>query len=217
MIPDRIPDGSSHPSRLLSPLRRVARIVWTAIALTLAGGCGSSPPSSFFALSPTSPAAAASTQPGPLHTIRIRRPALPGYLDRPEVVNRIAGYRLGVAANDRWGGPLDEMVGRVVAQDLEERVPGVSAYTEDGAISAEADATIEVNVERFEADERGEIWLAADVAIERGLAHSSQGAVTRSVHLTSRSHGETTAAIVAAMSELLGQLSDQIAGMLATP
>ncbi|HEX3771212.1 MAG TPA: PqiC family protein [Polyangiaceae bacterium] len=200
--------------RLLSPLERIARVVWAAIAITLAGGCGSSPPSSFFALSPTSPAAAGSAQPGALHTVRIRRPALPGYLDRPEVVHRIAGYRLGVAANDRWGGPLDEMVGRVLAQDLEVRVPGVSAYTEDGAISAEADATVEVNIERFEADERGEMWLAADVAVERGLAH--QGA-TRSVHLTSHSHGETTAAIVAAMSDLLGQLSDQIAGMLASP
>jgi uncharacterized lipoprotein YmbA len=197
--------------RLLSPVTRIARVVWTAIAITLSGGCGSSPPASFFALAPTSPPAAGSAQPGALHTIRMRRPAIPGYLDRAEVVHRIAGYRLGGAANDRWGGSLDEMIGRVLAQDLEVRVPGASVFTEDGAISAEPDATVEVNIERFEADERGELWLAADVAIERGL---TKQATTRSVHLTSRSHGETTAAIVAAMSDLLGQLSDQVAGML---
>jgi uncharacterized lipoprotein YmbA len=181
-----------------------------------AAGCGSSPPAHFFALSPSPERGAASSQPEPRsatnRTVRLRRPSIPGYLDRPEIVRSVVGYRLGVGTNERWGGPLDEMIGRVLAQDLERRIPGSSVFTEDGAITAEGDATVEVNVQRFEVGEGGELALVVAVALEHGSAQ--EAAAARSLELVARPHAYTTSGIVAAMSDLLGQLADAIAVMI---
>jgi uncharacterized lipoprotein YmbA len=190
-----------------------------AAALLLAvaaAGCGSSPPARFFALSPSPSRATADAPtdppPAPLHTIRLRRPSIPGYLDRPEIVRSVIGYRVGVGSNERWGGPLDEMIGRVLAQDIEHRLPGSSVFTEDGAITAEADATVEVNVQRFEVGDGGDLILVVAVAVERGGEH--EAAATRSLQLDARPDGSTTSGMVAAMSRLLGQLANAIAAML---
>ncbi|ORJ60622.1 PqiC family protein [Geothermobacter hydrogeniphilus] len=47
---------------------------------------------------------------------------LPGYLDRPQLVRR-NGDRIEPAPFDRWGGPLGEQLGRVVAENLERLTP----------------------------------------------------------------------------------------------
>jgi uncharacterized lipoprotein YmbA len=91
--------------------------------------CGSSPPSTFYALSPESGAAKAAQA----RTLKLRRPGLAGYLDRPEIIRRIVDHRVGVMDTDRWAAPLDEMLGRVLAQDVEQRLPGSVVFTEDGA------------------------------------------------------------------------------------
>jgi uncharacterized lipoprotein YmbA len=43
---------------------------------------------------------------------------LPGYLDRREILTRVAQSRLDVSQNDRWGGPQDENFTHVPAQHL---------------------------------------------------------------------------------------------------
>ena len=43
---------------------------------------------------------------------------LPGYLDRREIVTRVAQSRFDVSENDRWAEPLDENFTHVLAQNL---------------------------------------------------------------------------------------------------
>jgi len=181
-----------------------------AASVVAATGCGSSPPSSFYALSPENGRA----QPASVHTIRLRRPGIAGYLDRPEIVRKIVDHRLGVVDTDRWAAPLDEMLGRVLAQDVEQRLTGSVVFTEDGAITADADLTLEVDVRRFEVGDGGGVDLAAEVAMETGDARTPAG--TRSVHLRAMPATGSTAALVGAMSQLLGQLGDEIAAMVRT-
>ncbi|HEX3345661.1 MAG TPA: PqiC family protein [Polyangiaceae bacterium] len=178
------------------------------LCATGASACGSSPPSSFYALSPES----GSAQPAPVRTIKLRRPGIPGYLDRPEIVKRVADHRLRVTDTDRWAAPLDEMLGRILAQDLEDRLTGSVVFTEDGAITADADVTLEVDVRRFDVDDRGQVELVAEIALEKGDAHTPAG--TRAVHLHVAPGDGTTSALVAAMSDVLGKLSDEVTGML---
>lgn len=185
-------------------MRRAAALL--AIGLVTAD-CGSSPNAVFYALSPT----AGVTQLAALHAIRIRRPGIPGYLDRPEIVRRVVDSRLAVAASERWGGPLDEMIGRVLAQDVELRMPGSSVYSEDGSITVDPDATVEVDVRRFDIGKGGELTLVAEVAVERGSAHES---ASRGVQLSARPRADTTSEMVATMSDLLGQLADQVVVVL---
>jgi uncharacterized protein len=187
------------------------KLALSAAALLLVTGstaCGSSAPATFYALSPESGAG----QPAPFHTLRLRRPGVAGYLDRPEIVRRIVDFRLGVIDTDRWAAPLDEMLGRVLAQDLEQRLPGSSVFTEDGAITADPDATIEVDLRRLDVGDTGEVNLVAEVALERQSTHTP--AATRAVTLRQTPASAATAALVATMSDLLGKLADQIAALL---
>jgi uncharacterized lipoprotein YmbA len=181
-----------------------------ALATALAG-CGSSPEPTFYALAPTPGAAAGA----PLRTVRLRHPGLPGYLDRPEIVRRESNYRLGMTASDRWGEPLDAMLARVLAEDLQDRLPGSVVYTEDGAITAEPDATVEVDVRRFDVGADGTANLRAEVAVARGDAHGPPAALA--VALAERPTAPSTGALVEAMSGLLGQLADRIALTLRAP
>jgi len=116
---------------------------------------------------------------------------------------------LAIAGNARWGEPFGDMVGRVLAQDLAQRLSGIAVFTEAGAISSDADLVLELDVQRFDTDASGEVVLAAQSALSHGRAHSL--AQTRAFRFTAPLRGPGTAQLAAAMSALLGQLADAIA------
>ena len=146
---------------------------------------------------------------GSLAAIEVRRPGLAGYLDRSDIVLKNAGYRLDVNGQLRWAEPLGDMIGRVLAQDLTQRLPGASVFTQSGAISADPQMRVEVDIESFDADASGAVVLNAQVVIERGVTH--RPLAMRRVALTAQPSGSGAANLVASMSALLGKLADAIA------
>ena len=148
---------------------------------------------------------------GPL-TVKLARPGLAGYLDRSEIVRDSSSSRLRLSGGERWGEPLGDMIGRVLALDLSLRLPGSSVFTEAGAISVDAAATVEVDVQRLDADSSGVVVLLAQVAVQQSGGRRST--LARSVRLTATPTGPDTPELVSAMSVVLGQLADQIAGIL---
>lgn len=183
------------------------KLLGITMCLVIAG-CGASPESTFYALAPTHGAPHAAT----LRTVELRRLSIPGYLDRPEIVRSVVDYRLGVAPLERWGEPLDEMLGRVLAEDIEQRAPGSSVFTEGGAIRADADASIEIDVRRFDVGPKGEVALVAEVALKQ--PNSAALVASRSVTLRVAPKDGSTPALVAAMSDLVGKLADEVAPLL---
>ena len=147
---------------------------------------------------------------GGARLVELRRIGLAGYLDRPEIVRTSADYRLKLGAGERWGEPLGALVARVLAEDLNTRLPGSSVFTSSGSISAEPDATIELDLQRFDADATGQVVLLAQVAVSRGRAR----AAARTVRLVVTPTGPSTTDLVAALSMALAQLADQVAPML---
>ena len=147
--------------------------------------------------------------------VELRRPGLAGYLDRPEIVRSNSPYSLRVTSMERWGEPLGDLFARILAEDLNARLPGSSVFTSAGSITAEADATVEMDIQRFDADAQGTLVLLAQVAVSRSRAHSS--AATRILRFTVQPAGPGTANLVAAMSTALGQLADALAAMLQDP
>ncbi len=143
--------------------------------------------------------------------IKLARPGLAGYLDRPEIVRDSAASRLALRSGERWGEPLGDMIGRVLAEDLSQRLAGSSVFTEAGAISVDPAATIELDIQRFDLDASGIVVLQAQVAVEQGRNHDPAG--TRSIRLTMPPASDSTSDLVAAMSALIGQLADAVAGM----
>ena len=107
---------------------------------------------------------------GPV-AIKIARPGLAGYLDRPEIVRDSSVSRLALSGGERWGEPLGDMVGRVLALDLAQRLPGSSVFTEAGTISVDPSATVELDIQRFDLDTSGAVVLLVQTAVEQGRSH----------------------------------------------
>jgi uncharacterized lipoprotein YmbA len=144
--------------------------------------------------------------------VELRDIALARYLERNPIVRSSDNYRLDVAENDWWGEPLAGMMGRVLAEELSQRLPGTTVFGESGTLSSDPDATISLNVERFDVDRTGAVLLAAQAAVR--AEGSGKPVATRSLRLTAPVAGPDVGAQVAAMSAALGQLADALADML---
>ncbi len=178
------------------------------LLLALLAGCASPTPTLF-----TLAAVPGPQRHIPSHSIELRRIGLAGYLDRPEIVSGETDYRLQIAHNDRWGESLGSMLGRVITEDLVERLPGAAVFTESGAISTRPDLVLEIDVQRFDTDATGRLVLLAQVAVRRADAREAAHAET--LRLTGHPASPATRDLVAAMSAALGELADRIVGMLA--
>jgi uncharacterized lipoprotein YmbA len=165
----------------------------------------SSPNPNLYVLAPEPGA----THQGAPHVVVLRAIAIAHYLERSQIVRSSEGYRMDVLGNEWWGEPLDAMLSRILVQELNQRLPGTTVYGDSGAISTTPDATVEINLQRFDLNRDGAVLLAAQIAVD-GKAMQSRG-----VALTVRPVDPTTGALVAAMSRATAQLADTIAGMLA--
>ena len=142
----------------------------------------------------------------------VRDIALARYLQRSQIVRSSENYRLDVMANDWWGEPLGPMVVRVLAEELGQRLPGSAVYAESGAVSANPDASIELNLQRLDEDAAGNLVLAAQVAVVFEKRRAAP--VARSFHFVVPPPRPGVPGEVAAISVALGQLADQLAAML---
>lgn len=178
---------------------------WLAAGWPAIGGCASSPEPQFYTLFPRG----GNELPSEPLQVELRRPGLPGYLDRPQIVRHQQSEKLEFSANSRWGAPLQDMVGSILAENLAQRLPGSSVFTEAGAISAVPDALIELDLQRFELTSKGSVELIAQVAVH----WPKTGATPRldRYALSSPSQGVATEQLVTQMSGLLAGLADSIA------
>ena len=181
---------------------RLSRRALVALA-ALPAAC-SSPNPALYVLAPE-PGAVRSGAP---RTIEVRTISLARYLERTQIVRSSEGYRMDILSNEWWGEPLDSMMGRILVLELSQRLPGSTVYGDSSSISARPDATVEINVQRFDLNRDGSVLLAAQIAVE-GRQTKARGAL-----LTVRPADATTRALVGAMSAATAQLADVIAGML---
>jgi uncharacterized lipoprotein YmbA len=152
--------------------------------------------------------------PGPVHPtaamrIELREIALAHYLERSQIVRSSEDYRLDVLGNEWWGEPLDAMLSRVLVQELSQRLPSGTVFAENGAITATPDATVELNVQRFDEDHTGAVILMAQVAVTGRVTEA------RNLRFSVPPPSPGTPGLVAAMSTAVGLLSDAIAADLA--
>ena len=150
-------------------------------------------------------------QPGGPKVIVLREIGLARYLERSQIVRSSENYRLDVSSNDWWGESLAAMIGRILQEELSQRLPGTSIFGENGAIAADADATVEIDVQRMDADRTGLVILAAQIAV---TFTKHRAPITRAVRLSAQPQTPDVRGEVAAMSAAIGQLADIVAAML---
>lgn len=152
-------------------------------------------------------------RPGAPARVLLQDVAIAPYLDRKAIVRSSGGYHIAVSLNDWWGEPVGAMLGRVLSAELEQRLPGSTVYTEGGAVSADPDATLALNVTRFDETESGQVVLVAQAGVT--FASGTRPPVTEALRFTMPVAGPTVTDQVAAMSAALGQLADRLAQALA--
>jgi uncharacterized lipoprotein YmbA len=125
----------------------------TGLILILAGCAAPSQTTRFYRLDQPAPGAAMPvTAPGkaapPL--VGIGAVNLPGYLDRPQLVERGADHRLTLHEFDQWAGGLRENIQQVMRDELQRSLTGarVIAYPWRGGVHPNYE--LELNVSRFE-------------------------------------------------------------------
>lgn len=175
------------------------------LALLLLASCGA-PPADLYVLQ-AKPGAEITTRPVRLE---LRRIGLAGYLDRPEIVLGPRDYRLSVDSAAHWAEPLGRMLGRVLTENLVQRLPEASVFAESGAISTRPDLVLEIDIQRLDLDANGTLVLVAQTALrpDGGAARvSTQRLLVPAVGPTPQSDA---AAISLALAELADRLAQQV-------
>ena len=189
-------------------MRLAAPLLALVVLLT---GCGSSPPSKFYVLTadPVPPRAPTVARAG--NTVALGRITVPGALDRPQIARRKGGNEIVFSEEERWAGPLDDMLRRVLADDLAARLPAGVMLVESSARPPPG-VTLALDVSRFDADESGNVTLTA-----RWEALGPNGAplgAPRESTIVEPGSGSGAAAVAATMSRAVAALAARIAAGL---
>lgn len=136
----------------------------------------------------------------------------PDYLDRPEIVTRTGPNELHLSENDRWAEPLGVGFAHVLARDLAARLSAAQIHSFPWYNSTPINYQVEIQVHHFETDSSGRSELVAHWAIVNGRTHDIIDSASTTL-ARSGSPGDTAVG-VAALSQILGEFSDQIATRL---
>jgi uncharacterized lipoprotein YmbA len=196
-------------------MTHVRNVLCLVAVLGALGGCGSSPPTNFYALSTTPPAEAAApaTAPGP--PILVNAVEIPPVLDRPQLVRGAGSSRVAVSSRDRWAAPLGGMIRTVLAQDLRARLPAGAVLSSAEVNGGAPKRDLVVDIQEFRADDAGTVTLAADWSLLDGSSRAARPRHERIV--VAGVGGGDPGSQAAAMSRALGQLADRIAAAAAKP
>jgi uncharacterized lipoprotein YmbA len=133
------------------------------------------------------------------------------YLERSQIVRSSENYRLDVMSNDWWGEPLAAMLSRVLIEELSQRLPQSTVFSESGAVTASPDAIIELNMQRLDEDTSGNLVLQAQASVS---FKGRSGPILRNFRFVVTPPEAGVQGEVNAISIAVGQLADGLAMVL---
>jgi len=197
----------------MNSLSKLCSMVWLVTVLIGIAGCSTTPPSSFYTLTPLAEAEqrqTALTETG--MTVGVGPVVFPDFLDRPQIVSRTDGNQLALDEFHRWGGSLQEDFLRTFGENLAHLLGTAQILVYPAEVRFPVQFRVIGNVLRFDgsADGQGTLkvrWAVVDPYSERPLA------VRESIY-HNRITGEGRGALVAALSASLGDFSREVAETL---
>jgi hypothetical protein len=137
----------------------------------------------------------------------------PKHLDRRGIVTRTGSNELKVARFELWGEPLQDDFSHVLGQNLSILVPGIGvvSFPWKGP-SLNVAYRLSAQVQRFDSDADGNVHLEVAWTLHRG--DDERRIASGQMRILEPVQGEGYAAIVAAMSRALGELSREVASAL---
>jgi len=187
--------------------RRFASLALPVLAAPALASCGGSPEPTLYTLQMK----AGPVLPKGPAIVQLRDIGLARYLDRREIVRSSADYKLGVMANDWWGESFSAMLSRIIVMGLSQRLPTSTVYAEGGAITADANAVLAVNIQRLDLDQSGNLELLAQAAAEFNRPRRT---ANRAFRIVKTPPSANVPGQVAATSDAVGELTDGLASLL---
>ena len=153
--------------------------------------------------------------PGPVQggtgaRVSVRSIGLPSSLKQPGVPQPGPANAADTFQNDLWAAPLAAILQTSMVANLAQRLPKDVILADGGAIGATPDLYVEIQILDFSPDATGQVSLQAQLAVR---PFASQDWNLKSFNATAPG-GTTAATITACMSQLWGQVADQLAIML---
>jgi hypothetical protein len=208
-----------------------ARSVFVCLPALLLIACATSPPSSFYVLTPIPEAAASAADiEGGGVSIGIGPVVFPQFLDRPQLVTRDSANRLSLDEFHRWGGTVQDDFLRVWGENLTHLLgtSRVLAFPSESRMAL--DFRILAEVVSFEGIPGNAAllkvrWAVMDPYLEQTLAaredvyrcpieHRPQGSAPILGLSKDKGPGADSEAVVAAMSRCLGDFSRDVASVV---
>jgi uncharacterized protein len=175
--------------------------------------CTPTRPTSFYTLSTVAERGAAARS-GKRLVVGLGTITLPQYLDRPDLVTREGPNQMRLAEFHQWAQPLEPLLTRVMAEDLFALLGAEDVIPLPQRRDVPLDRVVEVDVNRFEANQAGEVVLDARWRVYEGDDETLL-ASGRSMVAEQGAPVPDYEAIVAAMSRAVGEVSAEIAFAIA--
>lgn len=139
---------------------------------------------------------------------------LPEYVNRPQIVTRTSRNELEVAEFARWGEPLKENFSRVLAENISVLLSTDRVIVYPWNRTAAIDYQVIVEVTRFDGAVGGDVSMRARWTV---LGDRGEKILTRrNSSLSARADAKTYEALVAAQSQMVADLSSEIAEQIKT-
>lgn len=189
-------------------MKRLAKILVSCAIATIIIGCASSTPSRFYTLSATSGPAVI---PQADYSVSVGPVTVPSLVDRPQIVTRTGPNQVYVEEFERWAYPLKEDIGRVIVKNLIALLGTTQVTLFPQSTAAGASYRIMIDILHFDSVPGKEATLDAIWAVTSTRSGQSHRGRTT---LSEVAQGSDYAALVAAHSRALDQLSTDIAKVI---
>ncbi|WP_296806238.1 PqiC family protein [Thiocapsa sp.] len=190
------------------------RGIWLALAVAFAvlvtTGCATSPPSSFYTLTPMRAMPDSGGAPSSGLSVGLGPVNFPQFLDRPQIVTRDAGNRLAIDEFHRWGGTIQDDFLRVWIENMSALLGTTSVFAFPNEVRYPLDFRVTADVLAFEGTSDGYAVLRARWIV---LEHRTDQVlrVEETHYRRPLAEPKDEGALIAAMSETLGDFSRDVA------
>ena len=185
---------------------KIKQIISIAFVAVFAAGCASSP-SKFYTLNATakSDGAAAAN-----YSVIVGPVSVPAEVDRPQFTVQVAPNQVTVDEFNRWAGPLNENIARVVAEDLSALL-GTSQVSTLPLANFEPAYHVSIEIQQFESVPGKSVTVEAVWVVRK-----TEGKISQSGHTlaTEPASGEGFDALAAAHSRAIAKVSSDIAAAI---
>lgn len=190
---------------------RILLIVGLILALS---ACGSSPKTNFYVLNAQQSLANLSEKNLEGVGVGLWSVNLPAVLDRPEIVTRSGQYQIELADFHQWLGGLDNNVTRLIASELGRRLKTDRVVISPWSSYRKNDYQVKLNIDHFDGELGGEMVLSGVWSLlnAEGNKELTREAFTYKTKASDKNYSD----MVAALSNLIVQLSEQIANVISS-